>query len=70
MVQAAKLRKLGFCGVDNSISPKILGVIFHAYNFVEWGILFRPDKVRSKMLNALRTSLNQDRLYLIIGPHG
>ena len=39
-----KLRKLGFCGVDDSISPKLLGLISNSYPFVEFGVLFRPDR--------------------------
>jgi hypothetical protein len=39
------LRKLGLCGADDSISPSILGLLCQAYPFVEFGILFRPDKV-------------------------
>jgi phosphoribosylanthranilate isomerase len=38
------LRKLGFCGADDSVSPKMLALIFKAYPFVEFGVLFRPDK--------------------------
>ena len=45
------LRKLGFCGADDSIPPRMLGLICNSYPFVEFGILFRPDKVR--MMNAL-----------------
>lgn len=41
-----KLRKLGFCGADDSVSPNALALIFNAYPFVEFGVLFRPDKVR------------------------
>jgi hypothetical protein len=39
------LRKLGFCGADDSVSPHALGMIYHSYPFVEFGVLFRPDKV-------------------------
>lgn len=39
-----KLRKLGFCGVDDSVSPRMLGLICQSYPFVEFGVLFRPDK--------------------------
>lgn len=38
------LRKLGFCGADDSVSPKMLALMFNAYPFVEFGVLFRPDK--------------------------
>lgn len=39
-----KLRKLGFCGADDSVSPRELALVFNSYPFVEFGILFRPDK--------------------------
>jgi len=41
---AIKLRALGFCGADDSVHPNMLGLISHAYPFVEFGVLFRPDK--------------------------
>ena len=37
------LRAMGFCGVDDSISPEFLIFISQHYPFVEWGVLFRPD---------------------------
>jgi hypothetical protein len=43
-MSSIKLRKLGFCGVDDSVSPRALGMIYNAYPFVEFGVLFRPDK--------------------------
>eukprot|EP00560_Eucampia_antarctica_P008437 CAMPEP_0197825248 /NCGR_PEP_ID=MMETSP1437-20131217/2360_1 /TAXON_ID=49252 ORGANISM="Eucampia antarctica, Strain CCMP1452" /NCGR_SAMPLE_ID=MMETSP1437 /ASSEMBLY_ACC=CAM_ASM_001096 /LENGTH=233 /DNA_ID=CAMNT_0043425169 /DNA_START=177 /DNA_END=875 /DNA_ORIENTATION=+ len=39
-----RLRKLGLCGADDSVSPNMLGMICQSYPFVEFGILFRPDK--------------------------
>eukprot|EP00592_Proboscia_alata_P001082 CAMPEP_0194382380 /NCGR_PEP_ID=MMETSP0174-20130528/60157_1 /TAXON_ID=216777 /ORGANISM="Proboscia alata, Strain PI-D3" /LENGTH=299 /DNA_ID=CAMNT_0039167655 /DNA_START=34 /DNA_END=933 /DNA_ORIENTATION=+ len=42
--QSTKLRFLGLCGADDSVDPKLLGLICNAYPFVEFGILFRPDK--------------------------
>lgn len=39
-----QLRKLGFCGADDSVSPRALGVIYQAFPLVEFGVLFRPDK--------------------------
>jgi len=42
--RATKLRLLGFCGADDSVHPHLLGLISQAYPFVEFGILFRPDK--------------------------
>ena len=38
------LRALGFCGVDDSVSPRFLGAVSHLYPKVEFGVLFRPDK--------------------------
>jgi hypothetical protein len=40
-----KLRAIGFCGVDDSVHPNLLGIIANAYPLVEFGVLFRPDKV-------------------------
>ena len=37
------LRAIGFCGADDSVSPKFLGVVCQSYPFVEFGVLFRPD---------------------------
>lgn len=42
--KATKLRALGFCGADDSVHPKMLGIISHSYPIVEFGVLFRPDK--------------------------
>lgn len=39
-----KLRALGFCGADDSVHPRVLGLYSHSYPFVEFGVLFRPDK--------------------------
>jgi hypothetical protein len=39
-----QLRALGFCGVDDSIHPYQLAMYSHSYPFVEWGVLFRPDR--------------------------
>lgn len=39
----ANLRAMGFCGVDNSVSPEILQVLSNEYPFIEWGVLFRTD---------------------------
>ena len=38
------LRALGFCGADDSVNPNMLAVLSHSYPFVEFGVLFRPDK--------------------------
>lgn len=42
--KVTKLRALGFCGADDSVSPNLLGIFSHSYPFVEFGVLFRPDK--------------------------
>ena len=39
----AALRYMGFCGIDDSISPEHLRLISHHYPWVEWGALFRSD---------------------------
>jgi hypothetical protein len=38
------LRALGFCGADDSIHPNQLAILSSVYPFIEWGVLFRPDK--------------------------
>mmetsp|Transcript_10185 Transcript_10185/g.12360 ORF Transcript_10185/g.12360 Transcript_10185/m.12360 type:complete len:294 (+) Transcript_10185:19-900(+) len=40
---ATKLRALGFCGVDDTVSPELLASISARYEFVEWGILLRDE---------------------------
>lgn len=37
------LRAIGFCGVDDSVSPHLLKLISLHYPWVEWGVLFRTD---------------------------
>ncbi len=44
MKTVVKLRALGFCGVDDSIHPNQLAIYSQMYPFIEWGVLFRPDK--------------------------
>ena len=39
-----KLTALGFCGADDSVDPRQLLLYCHAYPFIEFGVLFRPDK--------------------------
>ena len=41
---AKTLRALGFCGADDSVHPRMLVLLAHAYPVVEFGVLFRPDK--------------------------
>jgi hypothetical protein len=47
--RSTKLRLVGFCGADDSVHPHFLGMISQAYPFVEFGVLFRPDKVRFEL---------------------
>eukprot|EP00977_Amphora_coffeiformis_P003998 scaffold798_cov162-Amphora_coffeaeformis.AAC.6 len=42
--KSTTLRALGFCGADDSVHPRMLVLIAHAYPVVEFGVLFRPDK--------------------------
>jgi hypothetical protein len=67
------LRALGFCGIDDSISPSLLSLISRAYPLVEWGVLFRPDLegtpryasmgyVRDKLLPAYKACNGSMRL--------
>jgi hypothetical protein len=42
--KVTKLRALGLCGADDSVNPNLLGIFSHSYPFVEFGVLFRPDK--------------------------
>ena len=37
------LRVMGFCGVDDTISPDLLHLFSSHYTWIEWGVLFRPD---------------------------
>ena len=39
------LRALGFCGADDSVEPLMLSAISAQHPWVEWGVLFRGDKV-------------------------
>ena len=45
--QPLTLRCLGFCGVDDSVEPALLSAISAQHNWVEWGVLFRPEKAGS-----------------------
>lgn len=38
------LRAMGFCGADDSVSPELMCLISQHYPWIEWGVLFRPDK--------------------------
>ena len=39
------LSVLGFCGADDSVEPLMLAAISAQHPWVEWGVLFRNDKV-------------------------
>jgi hypothetical protein len=41
---ALTLRALGFCGVDDSVDIEHLRLINDRFGWIEWGVLFRPDK--------------------------
>ena len=41
---ALNLNVMGFCGADDSVHPDHLRLLSIHYNWIEWGILFRPDK--------------------------
>jgi len=38
-----RLVHIGFCGLDDSVSPNHVGAVLSSYPFVEFGILFRPE---------------------------
>ena len=42
-----RLTCLGLCGADDSVDPSKLKEISEQHGWVEWGILFRPDKCGS-----------------------
>lgn len=35
---------MGFCGVDDSVNAEMLQLLSIHYTWIEWGVLFRPDK--------------------------
>ncbi|KAG8459073.1 hypothetical protein KFE25_002480 [Diacronema lutheri] len=35
---------VGFCGADDSVDPRLLMALSRQYEWLEWGVLFRPDK--------------------------
>lgn len=35
---------MGLCGADDSVDPRLLMVLSQQYGWLEWGVLFRPDK--------------------------
>ena len=39
-----QLRSLGLCSADDSVHPNMLVILAKAYPFIEFGVLFRPDK--------------------------
>ena len=44
MAPRARLETIGFCGIDDSVNPRLLKLISKNYPLVEWGVLFRPDR--------------------------
>ena len=38
------LRCMGFCGADDTVEPAKLKEISEKHEWVEWGVLFRPDR--------------------------
>lgn len=38
-----EVRAIGFCGADDSVSPGLMQLLSAKYNWIEWGVLFRPD---------------------------
>eukprot|EP00302_Diacronema_sp_CCMP2436_P001996 CAMPEP_0179842764 /NCGR_PEP_ID=MMETSP0982-20121206/3310_1 /TAXON_ID=483367 /ORGANISM="non described non described, Strain CCMP 2436" /LENGTH=250 /DNA_ID=CAMNT_0021727077 /DNA_START=254 /DNA_END=1006 /DNA_ORIENTATION=+ len=39
-----QLRVMGFCGADDSVDPRMLVALSRQYGWLEWGVIFRPDK--------------------------
>ena len=39
-----RLKAVGLCGVDDSVHPNQLVIYSQLYPFVEFGVLFRPDR--------------------------
>jgi hypothetical protein len=44
LTPAAHIRAIGFCGADDSVDARMLMTISRQYGWIEWGVLFRPDK--------------------------
>ena len=44
MSSSLNLRAMGFCGVDDSVAPELLILLSNHFPWIEWGVLFRPDK--------------------------
>jgi hypothetical protein len=43
MSLSEKIRAVGFCGVDESVSVELVGLLSSHYPWIEWGMLFRTD---------------------------
>jgi hypothetical protein len=41
--RASSIRYLSFCGVDDSVDPRLLGIISCCYPLIEFAILMRPE---------------------------
>jgi len=45
MLPPLALHRMGFCGADDSIPVEMLLLLSSKYSYVEWGFLFRDDKI-------------------------
>ena len=66
------LRCVGFCGADDSVEPALLSAISLQHNWVEWGVLFRPEKAglprfASEMWLAQLATANVERTMRLAG---
>jgi len=66
------LRCVGFCGADDSVEPALLSAISSQHNWVEWGVLFRPEKAglprfASEMWLAQLATANVERTMRLAG---
>ena len=51
--RATSIRKFTFCSVDDSVDPKLLGIISRCYPLVEFAVLLRPDMAGSPRYASL-----------------
>ena len=66
------LRCVGFCGADDTVEPALLSAISLQHNWVEWGVLFRPEKAglprfASEMWLAQLATVNAERTMRLAG---
>ena len=38
------LRAVGFCGIDDTVEPRVLLALSARYPWIEWGVLFHDAK--------------------------